>query len=112
MKTGSVGTDVREFLAVVGVATAGLALAAAAAFMPWYGPVGGDPGDLTRLSQSHALCRCGRGPSHRHWHGNDGIHGPGAGRYAPTGSLKTPDWPSAAISFTASPGDQECCPVR
>jgi hypothetical protein len=36
-----VGTDVREFLAVVGVAAAGLALAAAAAFTPWYGPVAG-----------------------------------------------------------------------
>jgi hypothetical protein len=35
---------VREFLAVVGVATAGLALAAAAAFMPWYGPAAGDDG--------------------------------------------------------------------
>jgi hypothetical protein len=36
-----VGTDVREFLAVVGVAAAGLTLAAAAAFMPWYGPAAG-----------------------------------------------------------------------
>jgi len=44
VKTGAVGTDVREFLAVVGVAAAGLALAAAAAFMPWYGPVGSGDG--------------------------------------------------------------------
>jgi hypothetical protein len=44
VKTGFVGTDVREFLAVVGVATAGLALAAAAAFMPWYGPAAGHDG--------------------------------------------------------------------
>jgi hypothetical protein len=49
-----VGTDVRELLAVVGVATAGLALAAAAAFMPWYGPAEG--GDVAVI-EVHAPAR-------------------------------------------------------
>jgi hypothetical protein len=33
---GSLHTDAREFLTVVGVAVGGLALAAVAAFVPWY----------------------------------------------------------------------------
>jgi hypothetical protein len=34
---GSAHADTREFLAVVGVAAAGLTLAATAAFVPWHG---------------------------------------------------------------------------
>lgn len=43
MGAESVKDDAREFLAVVGVAVAGLVLAAVAAFTPWYQHSGADP---------------------------------------------------------------------